>query len=169
MKAAEEIFDQIVSHLFFLLPWSWVDPLVSPSGELLTVVLLGVVQDPNMVNTGVALLNIAGILVGSGFLRLVNSLQGVSALCGAACCMRSCWREPLEAPLCFPAQERAGDARGLQVAQLPDLPEVQLRAAHRHRVPRTAVLLQWVRFRPLNISAHSFCTSPCCFSSIFKV
>lgn len=38
-------------------------------GELLTVVLLGVVQDPNMVNTGVALLNIAGILVGSGFLR----------------------------------------------------------------------------------------------------
>lgn len=39
------------------------------SGELLTVVLLGVVQDPNMVNTGVALLNIAGIMVGSGFLR----------------------------------------------------------------------------------------------------
>ncbi|XP_035982137.1 ATP-binding cassette sub-family G member 5 [Fundulus heteroclitus] len=38
-------------------------------GELLTVVLLGVVQDPNMVNTGVALLNIAGVLVGSGFLR----------------------------------------------------------------------------------------------------
>ncbi|XP_074532008.1 ATP-binding cassette sub-family G member 5 [Halichoeres trimaculatus] len=38
-------------------------------GEMLTVVLLGVVQDPNMVNTGVALLNIAGILVGSGFLR----------------------------------------------------------------------------------------------------
>lgn len=43
--------------------------LFSP-GELLTVVLLGVVQDPNMVNTGVALLNIAGVLVGSGFLRL---------------------------------------------------------------------------------------------------
>lgn len=42
---------------------------VCPSGELLTVVLLGVVQDPNMVNTGVALLNIAGVLVGSGFLR----------------------------------------------------------------------------------------------------
>ncbi|XP_040034662.2 ATP-binding cassette sub-family G member 5 [Gasterosteus aculeatus] len=38
-------------------------------GELLTVVLLGVFHDPNMVNTGVALLNIAGILVGSGFLR----------------------------------------------------------------------------------------------------
>lgn len=43
------------------------------AGELLTVVLLGVVQDPNMVNTGVALLNIAGILVGSGFLRLIHS------------------------------------------------------------------------------------------------
>ncbi|KAK5882683.1 hypothetical protein CesoFtcFv8_021243 [Champsocephalus esox] len=38
-------------------------------GELLTVVLLGVVQNPNMVNSGVALLNIAGIMVGSGFLR----------------------------------------------------------------------------------------------------
>lgn len=44
------------------------------------MVLLGVVQDPNMVNTGVALLNIAGILVGSGFLRLVNH-QTLSALC----------------------------------------------------------------------------------------
>ncbi|KAJ7984999.1 hypothetical protein DPEC_G00360580 [Dallia pectoralis] len=38
-------------------------------GELLTLVLMGVVQDPNMVNTGVALLNVAGVLVGSGFLR----------------------------------------------------------------------------------------------------
>ncbi|KAF3841882.1 hypothetical protein F7725_023833 [Dissostichus mawsoni] len=38
-------------------------------GELLTVVLLGVVQNPHMVNSGVALLNIAGIMVGSGFLR----------------------------------------------------------------------------------------------------
>lgn len=60
--------------------------LIPPTGELLTVVLLGVVQDPNMVNTGVALLNIAGILVGSGFLRLVNHLNGVSALREAACC-----------------------------------------------------------------------------------
>lgn len=41
----------------------------TPAGELLTVVVLGVVQDPTMVNTGMALLNIAGILVGSGFLR----------------------------------------------------------------------------------------------------
>lgn len=46
-------------------------------GELLTVVLLGVVQDPNMVNTGVALLNIAGILVGSGFLRSTEKMPMV--------------------------------------------------------------------------------------------
>ncbi|XP_061767156.1 ATP-binding cassette sub-family G member 5 isoform X1 [Nerophis ophidion] len=46
-------------------------------GELLTVVLLGVVQDPNMVNTGVALLNIAGILVGSGFLRSMAQMPTV--------------------------------------------------------------------------------------------
>lgn len=51
------------STSWLLLMW------VCSSGELLTVALLGVVQDPNMVNTGVALLNIAGILVGSGFLR----------------------------------------------------------------------------------------------------
>uniref|UniRef100_A0A8C6KF27 ATP-binding cassette sub-family G member 5 n=1 Tax=Nothobranchius furzeri TaxID=105023 RepID=A0A8C6KF27_NOTFU len=43
-------------------------------GEFLTVVLLGIVQDPNMVNTGVALLNIAGILVGSGFLRSTQQM-----------------------------------------------------------------------------------------------
>ncbi|KAM3606139.1 uncharacterized protein V6R79_011396 [Siganus canaliculatus] len=46
-------------------------------GELLTVVLLGVVQDPNMVNTGVALLNIAGILVGSGFLRSTQQMPWI--------------------------------------------------------------------------------------------
>ncbi|XP_013887735.1 ATP-binding cassette sub-family G member 5 [Austrofundulus limnaeus] len=46
-------------------------------GELLTVVLLAVVQDPNMVNTGVALLNIAGILVGSGFLRSIQQMPVV--------------------------------------------------------------------------------------------
>ncbi|XP_054655249.1 ATP-binding cassette sub-family G member 5 isoform X2 [Dunckerocampus dactyliophorus] len=46
-------------------------------GELLTVVLLGVVQDPNMVNTGMALLNIAGILVGSGFLRSMAQMPTV--------------------------------------------------------------------------------------------
>ncbi|CAL8300350.1 unnamed protein product [Merluccius merluccius] len=46
-------------------------------GELLTVVLLGVVQNPNMVNSGVALLNIAGILVGSGFLRSTKQMPEV--------------------------------------------------------------------------------------------
>uniref|UniRef100_A0A8C9QZL1 ATP-binding cassette, sub-family G (WHITE), member 5 n=1 Tax=Scleropages formosus TaxID=113540 RepID=A0A8C9QZL1_SCLFO len=43
-------------------------------GELLTLVLLGVVQNPNMVNSGVALLNVAGILVGSGFLRSTQQM-----------------------------------------------------------------------------------------------
>lgn len=60
-KGTSTSFYKITSWL--LLIW------VCSSGELLTVVLLGVVQNPNMVNTGVALLNIAGILVGSGFLR----------------------------------------------------------------------------------------------------
>lgn len=47
------------------------------TGELLTLVLLGVVQDPNMVNSGVALLNIAGLLVGSGFLRSYQQMPEV--------------------------------------------------------------------------------------------
>ncbi|XP_039594120.1 ATP-binding cassette sub-family G member 5 isoform X2 [Polypterus senegalus] len=38
-------------------------------GELLALVLLGIIQNPNIVNSAVALFNIAGILVGSGFLR----------------------------------------------------------------------------------------------------
>ncbi|XP_004686302.1 PREDICTED: ATP-binding cassette sub-family G member 5 [Condylura cristata] len=38
-------------------------------GELLTLVLLGMVQNPNVVNSVVALLCIAGVLVGSGFMR----------------------------------------------------------------------------------------------------
>lgn len=46
-------------------------------GELLTLVLLGVVQDPNMVNSGVALLNVAGIMVGSGFLRSFKQMPVV--------------------------------------------------------------------------------------------
>ncbi|XP_030234210.1 ATP-binding cassette sub-family G member 5 [Gadus morhua] len=46
-------------------------------GEWLTVVLLGVVQNPNMINSGVALLNIAGILVGSGFLRSTQQMPEV--------------------------------------------------------------------------------------------
>ncbi|XP_029449190.1 ATP-binding cassette sub-family G member 5 [Rhinatrema bivittatum] len=43
-------------------------------GELLTLVLLGVVQNPNIVNSGVALINVAGILVGSGILRSLEEM-----------------------------------------------------------------------------------------------
>ncbi|XP_019604190.2 ATP-binding cassette sub-family G member 5 isoform X2 [Rhinolophus sinicus] len=42
-------------------------------GEFLTLVLLGMVQNPNVVNSVVALLCIAGVLVGSGFVRFVLS------------------------------------------------------------------------------------------------
>jgi len=38
-------------------------------GELLTVVLLGMVQDPNIVQSGVVLLNSAGVIVGTGLVR----------------------------------------------------------------------------------------------------
>ncbi|KAM5252109.1 ATP-binding cassette sub-family G member 5 isoform 1-T1 [Hipposideros larvatus] len=43
-------------------------------GEFLTLVLLGMVQDPNVVNSIVALLCIAGVLVGSGFLRNIEEM-----------------------------------------------------------------------------------------------
>uniref|UniRef100_A0A287DA52 ATP binding cassette subfamily G member 5 n=1 Tax=Ictidomys tridecemlineatus TaxID=43179 RepID=A0A287DA52_ICTTR len=38
-------------------------------GEFLTLVVLGMIQNPNIANSVVALLSIAGVLVGSGFLR----------------------------------------------------------------------------------------------------
>lgn len=38
-------------------------------GEFLTLVLLGIVQNPNIVNSIVALLSISGLLIGSGFIR----------------------------------------------------------------------------------------------------
>ncbi|KAM6221145.1 ATP-binding cassette sub-family G member 5 [Rhynchocyon petersi] len=38
-------------------------------GEFLTLVLLGIIENPNVANSGVALLSIAGVLVGSGFMR----------------------------------------------------------------------------------------------------
>ncbi|XP_009977508.1 PREDICTED: ATP-binding cassette sub-family G member 5 [Tauraco erythrolophus] len=38
-------------------------------GELLTLVMLGVVQNPNIVQSGVVLLNSAGVIVGAGLLR----------------------------------------------------------------------------------------------------
>ncbi|XP_028928101.1 ATP-binding cassette sub-family G member 5 [Ornithorhynchus anatinus] len=42
-------------------------------GELMTVGLLALVRDPNMVNSAVALMNIAGVLVGSGLLRSIEN------------------------------------------------------------------------------------------------
>ncbi|XP_076990226.1 ATP-binding cassette sub-family G member 5 isoform X2 [Tamandua tetradactyla] len=46
-------------------------------GEFLTLVLLGMVQNPNIVNSGVALLCIAGVLVGSGFLSCCTKKQNL--------------------------------------------------------------------------------------------
>ncbi|XP_017400339.1 ATP-binding cassette sub-family G member 5 isoform X2 [Cebus imitator] len=43
-------------------------------GEFLTLVLLGMVQNPNIVNSVVALLCIAGVLIGSGFLRNIQEM-----------------------------------------------------------------------------------------------
>ncbi|XP_006083475.1 ATP-binding cassette sub-family G member 5 [Myotis lucifugus] len=43
-------------------------------GEFLTLVLLGMVQNPNVVNSIVALLCIAGVLVGSGFVRNIEEM-----------------------------------------------------------------------------------------------
>uniref|UniRef100_A0A8C8RL22 ATP binding cassette subfamily G member 5 n=1 Tax=Pelusios castaneus TaxID=367368 RepID=A0A8C8RL22_9SAUR len=43
-------------------------------GELLTLVLLGLVQNPNVINSGVMLLNVAGVLVGSGLVRSTEDM-----------------------------------------------------------------------------------------------
>uniref|UniRef100_A0A8B9QEB2 ATP binding cassette subfamily G member 5 n=1 Tax=Apteryx owenii TaxID=8824 RepID=A0A8B9QEB2_APTOW len=43
-------------------------------GELLTLVLLGVVQNPNIVQSGVVLLNSAGVIVGTGLLRTIEEM-----------------------------------------------------------------------------------------------
>ncbi|XP_008590328.1 PREDICTED: ATP-binding cassette sub-family G member 5 [Galeopterus variegatus] len=43
-------------------------------GEFLTLVLLGIIQNPNLVNSVVALLSIAGVLVGSGFVRNMEEM-----------------------------------------------------------------------------------------------
>ncbi|XP_007895035.1 ATP-binding cassette sub-family G member 5 [Callorhinchus milii] len=43
-------------------------------GELLTLVFLGIVHNPNVVNSAVALINVAGLLVGSGFLRSTEDM-----------------------------------------------------------------------------------------------
>ncbi|XP_010609812.1 ATP-binding cassette sub-family G member 5 [Fukomys damarensis] len=46
-------------------------------GECLTLVLLGMIQNPNTVNSIVALLSIAGLLVGSGFVRSTEEMNYV--------------------------------------------------------------------------------------------
>lgn len=38
-------------------------------GELLTLVVLGVVQNPHIVQSGVVLINSAGVIVGTGLVR----------------------------------------------------------------------------------------------------
>ncbi|XP_006882381.1 PREDICTED: ATP-binding cassette sub-family G member 5 [Elephantulus edwardii] len=43
-------------------------------GEFLTLVLLGIIQNPNVANSAVALLSIAGVLVGSGFMRNIEEM-----------------------------------------------------------------------------------------------
>ncbi|XP_048360784.1 ATP-binding cassette sub-family G member 5 [Sphaerodactylus townsendi] len=43
-------------------------------GELLTLVFLGVIQNPNVINGGVMLLTIAGVLVGSGLMRSLEDM-----------------------------------------------------------------------------------------------
>ncbi|XP_051031149.1 ATP-binding cassette sub-family G member 5 [Phodopus roborovskii] len=43
-------------------------------GEFLTLVLLGMVQNPNIVNSIVALLSISGLLIGSGFIRNIEEM-----------------------------------------------------------------------------------------------
>ncbi|XP_077138503.1 ATP-binding cassette sub-family G member 5 isoform X1 [Ranitomeya variabilis] len=49
-------------------------------GEFLALAVLGIVDNPNIVNAGVALLNIAGILVGSGLLRSLQEMPRVFQL-----------------------------------------------------------------------------------------
>ncbi|NWS85083.1 ABCG5 protein, partial [Toxostoma redivivum] len=43
-------------------------------GELLTLVILGVVQDPNIVQSGVVLINSAGVVVGTGLVRTIEDM-----------------------------------------------------------------------------------------------
>ncbi|XP_062492968.1 ATP-binding cassette sub-family G member 5 isoform X2 [Pezoporus occidentalis] len=46
-------------------------------GELLTLAVLGVVQNPNIVQSGVVLLNSAGVTVGAGLLRTVEDMPRI--------------------------------------------------------------------------------------------
>ncbi|XP_057263479.1 ATP-binding cassette sub-family G member 5 isoform X2 [Pezoporus wallicus] len=46
-------------------------------GELLTLAVLGVVQNPNIVQSGVVLLNSAGVTVGAGLLRTIEDMPRI--------------------------------------------------------------------------------------------
>ncbi|XP_072265876.1 ATP-binding cassette sub-family G member 5 [Pyxicephalus adspersus] len=59
-------------------------------GELLALAVLGLVNNPNIVNAGVALLNIAGILVGSGLLRSLQEMPRVFQLLSYVTYQRYC-------------------------------------------------------------------------------
>ncbi|KAL6032066.1 hypothetical protein STEG23_017138 [Scotinomys teguina] len=56
--------------------WYFSAALLAPHliGEFLTLVLLGMVQNPNIVNSIVALLSISGLLIGSGFIRNIEEM-----------------------------------------------------------------------------------------------
>ncbi|KAF2988242.1 hypothetical protein EK904_001896, partial [Melospiza melodia maxima] len=43
-------------------------------GELITLVVLGMVQDPNIVQSGIVLLNSAGVIVGTGLVRTIEEM-----------------------------------------------------------------------------------------------
>ncbi|OXB77951.1 UNVERIFIED_CONTAM: hypothetical protein H355_003174 [Colinus virginianus] len=51
-------------------------------GELLTLVMLGVIQNPNIVQSGVVLLNSAGVVVGTGLVRTIEEMPKPFKLLG---------------------------------------------------------------------------------------
>ncbi|RLW07138.1 hypothetical protein DV515_00004079 [Chloebia gouldiae] len=51
-------------------------------GELLTLVILGMVQDPNLVQSGIVLLNSAGVIVGTGLVRTIEEMPKPLKLLG---------------------------------------------------------------------------------------
>ncbi|OXB65481.1 hypothetical protein ASZ78_014832 [Callipepla squamata] len=51
-------------------------------GELLTLVMLGVIQNPNIVQSGVVLLNSAGVVVGTGLVRTIEEMPTPFKLLG---------------------------------------------------------------------------------------
>ncbi|CAO2604406.1 ATP-binding cassette sub-family G member 5, partial [Lemmus lemmus] len=57
--------------------WNFSAALLPPHliGEFLTLVLLGMVENPNIVNSIVALLSISGLLIGSGLIRNIEEVS----------------------------------------------------------------------------------------------